>query len=524
MRYRLTDIDHFIDKAMVFVATMSCFSLIGVSLAKALSELRPSLAIEIHSIVLVLVTVCLYRPVLARIERAMRRFLRCGGDGDVEHVTNLFTAKLMESENELSVYRALLDAIGTTVVPRAAHVIRQTVEGPVLLVGDPLPQVETISVEFDTTPGDKADPAEKIAISLPEYQSGVSVALTYQSSCFGHLVLQNKRNGRAYSHSDQHVVARFCAQAAMALENYRLREQRVQQQHDMDREREVIAREIHDGLGAALTNISFLCRSFDEHAPEESQQFRRIVGSIRCVAQQAKTVLYTSLWSLENEQKTCRDLFELIRNTVFAPALEAAHLKLHIHDHVPPATAILNPAIRMQLVRVVQEVMQNILKYAHAQHVTCKTDLMGSWLTMTIEDDGVGFCVEERKAGHYGLLNIRKRMREIDGFVVIESTPGHGTRVTLRVPIACEIPYLWDRSSSADPYSELQTGERGPSVFIGATKRGNAQARGVAPVAHAPAGAVPEKTRHIHNRSVAACNWIPKTKRSPIAYDRPPAH
>lgn len=412
--------------------------------------------------------------------KTLRRCLRRAGEANLERDANLFTAKLAASKNELSVYQALLAVVGTTLLPRAAHVLHQTTEGPVLIAGDPFPP--------------------------SEYPCGTTVAVSYQATCFGHLVLRSKRDGRPYNDADHELLMRFCRQAALALAHCRLAEQCGQQQRDLEREREVIAREIHDGLGAALTNISFLCRAFDEHAAESSQQTRRIVGSIQGVAQQAKTVLYISLWSLENEQKTCRDLFELLRSTVFAPAIEAGQLKLHIHDQVPPATAILNPAVRMHLVRVVQEVVQNILKHAQAKQVTCNTGLMGAWMTIMIEDDGVGFCVEERKSGHYGLFNIRKRMREIDGLAVIESTPGNGTRVTLRVPLGGTIPYSWDRPASDNPYSELQAEEHGLVRLLAATE---------------PAACPVSPT---HSPNVHGCSWLPKMRRIPIAYERTARH
>ena len=355
----------------------------------------------------------------------------------------------------MSVYRALLDVVGTTVDPGALHVVRQTAAGPVLVTGSPLPPLENIRIVHDATSGQSATQVKMIEISLPEYQSGITVAISYQSTCFAHLVLQNRRDGKVYNYYDQDLIHKFCRQAAMALEHYRLLEQRAQQQRDIEREREVIAREIHDGLGAALTNISFLCSSTGAQGAESTDQHRRTVESIRSVSKQAMTTLRVSLWSLENEHKTCRDMFELIRNTVFAPAQEAARLKLHVHDQVPPATTILNPAVRMHVVRVVQEVVQNILRHARARHITCNTNLIGMWMTMTIEDDGVGFNAGDSKPGHYGLYNMRKRMREVGGFIAIESAPGHGTRVTLRVPISAEIPYSWDHALQTEPYSEV---------------------------------------------------------------------
>ena len=89
------------------------------------------------------------------------------------------------------------------------------------------------------------------------------------------------------------------------------------------------------------------------------------------------------------------------------------------------------------LFRVVQEMVQNILKHAQATEVTLQIVRHADELTVLVEDNGVGF--DPSTLGLYagiGLKNIESRMAFLGGRVEVDSQPGHGTTITLEVPLA----------------------------------------------------------------------------------------
>jgi signal transduction histidine kinase len=92
------------------------------------------------------------------------------------------------------------------------------------------------------------------------------------------------------------------------------------------------------------------------------------------------------------------------------------------------------------LFNIVQESLNNALKYAEARHIWLKLERSGYRLQITIRDDGKGFNVEEGKArakarGSYGLSNLSDRARLINGRTEIESEPGQGTTIRVHVPL-----------------------------------------------------------------------------------------
>jgi len=94
----------------------------------------------------------------------------------------------------------------------------------------------------------------------------------------------------------------------------------------------------------------------------------------------------------------------------------------------------------MALYRLVQEALNNVTAHANASHADVTMIFVGDEVSVTIADDGVGFAIPDRpgelaEAGHYGVLGMRERAELAGGWLSIESEPGHGTRIEIRLPI-----------------------------------------------------------------------------------------
>jgi signal transduction histidine kinase len=98
----------------------------------------------------------------------------------------------------------------------------------------------------------------------------------------------------------------------------------------------------------------------------------------------------------------------------------------------------LNAQLEREVLRIAQEALSNLQHHAHATEGSVELHYSSDTLMLMIEDNGVGFALDEasRKGGHYGLLGMQERASMIDAALEIVSRPGHGTVVTLRVPIA----------------------------------------------------------------------------------------
>ena len=95
---------------------------------------------------------------------------------------------------------------------------------------------------------------------------------------------------------------------------------------------------------------------------------------------------------------------------------------------------------RSSFLRVVQEALHNAAKHSRAKNIVVRLNGSDHHLSLEIRDDGVGFDMETAKlAAGLGLISMRERIHLIGGEFDIASSPGNGTRITARAPIAEEI-------------------------------------------------------------------------------------
>ena len=114
----------------------------------------------------------------------------------------------------------------------------------------------------------------------------------------------------------------------------------------------------------------------------------------------------------------------------------SAHTSLEIEVDGTEVDGLLPPDGELALYRVVQEALSNVLRHAAAQQVRVTVGVEDGQVFARISDDGRGFVVAETEASEpcLGFFGMRERALYVGGAVQVESTPGQGTRVTVRVP------------------------------------------------------------------------------------------
>jgi signal transduction histidine kinase len=98
------------------------------------------------------------------------------------------------------------------------------------------------------------------------------------------------------------------------------------------------------------------------------------------------------------------------------------------------------PELETALFRVAQEAMSNIARHAQAENVSLTLEFQDEFVAIDIEDDGQGFNVEATFArgqdgAPFGLMGMRERVDLLNGTLIVESRPGEGTSVRVRVPL-----------------------------------------------------------------------------------------
>jgi len=102
-----------------------------------------------------------------------------------------------------------------------------------------------------------------------------------------------------------------------------------------------------------------------------------------------------------------------------------------------PAATHFSPGVEIQFIRILHEALANIVKHAHASRGTIRITPREDTATITIEDDGEGFCPTKisESSLRFGLSTMKARAQSAGGDLCVESAPGIGTRVTIHLPL-----------------------------------------------------------------------------------------
>ena len=90
---------------------------------------------------------------------------------------------------------------------------------------------------------------------------------------------------------------------------------------------------------------------------------------------------------------------------------------------------------KQAIYRIAQEALHNVVKHSRAKHASLRLRVDRSAITMEVADDGEGFDPSRSYPGHFGLPSMRERVESGGGELQIESRPGEGTTVRIRVPV-----------------------------------------------------------------------------------------
>jgi signal transduction histidine kinase len=204
-------------------------------------------------------------------------------------------------------------------------------------------------------------------------------------------------------------------------------------QLSVEKERARIAQDIHDGVGANLTEIAWLAEVAEKEAtdPEEVRaQTRKISSTARETVQSFDEIV----WAVLPQNDTLKSLVdylgqrvdELFENTATRCWFVAPN---DLPDIVVPAE------IRHSFYLACKEALHNVNKHAHATEVKITMILEDTQLRVEIADNGSGFDISASSATRNGLRNLRQRFADLGGRFELRSVPGKGTFVIMSMPL-----------------------------------------------------------------------------------------
>ncbi len=282
----------------------------------------------------------------------------------------------------------------------------------------------------------------------PPMTSFLGVPIIAGQEVLGNLYLTDKHKDSAggrsvvveFTAADQKLVEMLAAHAAIAIQNARLYEQVGRLAIVEERSR--IGMDLHDGVIQSIYAVGLTLESARLLLPDDPIE--------------ANHIILQSIAGLNDAIRDIRNFILDLRPQRFTGDLNQATARLIREfqaNAMIPVKFVANKAtlsamptpVARTIFFTTQEALANIARHARASHVTVEIWQEPELAILCVEDDGVGFNVdkETQSVGH-GLANMRARAEELNGICIIQSAPGEGTQICLRLP-------LWPTANDQPP-------------------------------------------------------------------------
>ncbi|HET7088515.1 MAG TPA: GAF domain-containing sensor histidine kinase, partial [Anaerolineae bacterium] len=259
-------------------------------------------------------------------------------------------------------------------------------------------------------------------------RSELALPILAKDRTIGVLDVQSDRVN-AFDQSDLVVLQSLAHQLAIAIENARLYEQ-AQQLAALE-ERQKLARELHDSVSQALYGIALGAKTARTLLDRDPIQVAQPLDYVLSLAEAGLAEMRALIFELRPESLEMEGL---------VAALTKQTASLHARYHIEVQTAFgdeprLPLPTKEALYRIAQEALNNIVKHARASRVDVRLEPADGSVGLEIGDNGVGFDPQGEFPGHLGLRSMRERAEKAGGTLAVESAPGQGTCIRVRVPV-----------------------------------------------------------------------------------------
>ncbi len=222
--------------------------------------------------------------------------------------------------------------------------------------------------------------------------------------------------------------------ASLAYAAYRYRLERLLQ---VARVRMRIAADLHDDIGAGLSRMVLLSEVLKREATVDEQASRTLT-KIGDTGRELVDSMADIVWSMNPRRDDVRSLVLRVRQFA-SDLLESKGIDWEFTPPEELENVKISPDVRRHVLSIFKEALHNIVRHSACKSVSLHLQLNEGFLEAEIQDDGCGFKVPRdgstwRCAGA-GLMNIQRRAVEMHGKLEIQSSPGTGTRLRLRVPL-----------------------------------------------------------------------------------------
>jgi signal transduction histidine kinase len=251
------------------------------------------------------------------------------------------------------------------------------------------------------------------------------------------------------SHEHKEIARQVASSLVLAIQNARLRDTITQHSHDLkqlsdrlitaqETERKRISYALHDEIGQILTAIVFDLVAIEQDVKElGSPPVKNKLADAKMLVEQL--MVQVRSMSLELRPAMLQEL-GLASTLRWYVNTYADRRDMDIYFESLELSGRFPEEVEITLYRIFQEALTNVSRHAHASRVTLCLEKNGTLISASIEDDGVGFNVQETMlkgspAPGLGLLSMRERVTSLNGRFELQSSQGEGTRLWVEIPV-----------------------------------------------------------------------------------------
>ena len=413
LRFRLFDIDLIINRTLVYGTLTAVVLLVYALTVGSLSLIFQSRGSLLFGLLTTGLIAILFQPLRERLQRAVNRLIYGEREDPVEALSRMgrhVEAALPPDQ----------------ILPALVETIAHTLKLPYVAIHSPSDSEDQVIASFGRPSPD--------VVGLP---------LVYHGRPTGRLVVGLRSTGSQFSPTEMRLLRNIARQAGSAVHSRQLtRDLRLSRARIVaarEEERRRLRRDLHDGLGPVLASQGLKIAAVSRLVDEDPDKARQLLEEL--MDQNAETVSEIRRLVYELRPAALDDLGLVGAIRDFASALgvgtnESPHLQVEV---LAPARGLspLPAAIEAAAYRIATEAITNVVRHARAGHVSvalAQASASGNpALRLEITDDGIGLPGNVRSG--VGLISMRERAEEVGGDLLIESSPGKGTRVAAEFPL-----------------------------------------------------------------------------------------
>ncbi|MBS2097227.1 tetratricopeptide repeat-containing sensor histidine kinase [Carboxylicivirga linearis] len=200
-----------------------------------------------------------------------------------------------------------------------------------------------------------------------------------------------------------------------------------------EKERSRIANDLHDNLGSKIATLKLYIEGIKALPDESIDQIKPELDHLQSLSEDTYQEIRKIAHNKNTNALIAKGLITATQ-TIANQISESNQLQIEVINVDVDDKININSTIEIQLFRIIQELLTNVIKHAKASECIIQFSIDENQLVLILEDNGTGFDIKEIKIG-YGLTNIEKRIDKLNGQFNIDSAKNNGTTVILKVPL-----------------------------------------------------------------------------------------